>query len=218
MEKSIENIWNHGFLEEGALVAPKINKLYEAKSISTIDKFKSMYHKNYWFIWILLLVNAFGSYAFTNIYLAVIMGGLFVPILVLSKKQIAIMDAIDPSQSSYQYLKSFDDWLQKMINDFWVVYRFFYPLYFLCMVAFLGLMETGDEGEHIPMVYRILESDQVFKVGGIPVIWVSVILLITGVIAFFSRRIYMVDIRLVYGRLMDKMKTMIHEMEELKGS
>lgn len=217
MEKSIENIWSQGFLDEGALVAPKINKLYEAKSIHTIETFKRIYHKNYWFIWGLLLVNAVGAYVFTNIYLAIVMGGMFVPILVLSKKQITFMNAIDTTQSSYDYLKSFDGWLQKMIHDFWVIYRFFYPLYFLCMVAFLGLMNTGEEGQHIPMVYRILNSDQVFKMGGVPVIWVSVILLITAVIAFFSKRIYMVDIRLVYGRLMDRMENMITEMEELRA-
>jgi len=70
MEKSIEKIWSQGFLDEGALVAPKINKLYEAKSINTIEKFKRMYHKNYWFIWILLLVHGFAAYAITNVYLA----------------------------------------------------------------------------------------------------------------------------------------------------
>ncbi len=217
MEKSIENIWNQGFLDEGALVAPKINKLYEAKSINTIDTFKSMYHKNYWFIWILLLVNVVGATAFTNIYLGIFMGALFIPILVLSKKQIKVMDAIDPTQSSFDYLKTFNDWLQNMINDFWVVYRFFYPLYFLGMVTFLGLMDTGEDGEHIPMAYRIIDSEMVFKIGGVPVIWVSVILLLTGIIAFFSRPIYMFDIRLVYGRLMDRMQAMIQEMEELKG-
>lgn len=217
MEKSIENIWNQGFLDEGALVVPKINKLYEVKSINTIDTFKSMYHKNYWFIWILLLVNVVGATAFTNIYLGIFMGALFVPILVLSKKQIKVMDSIDPSQSSYDYLKTFNDWLQNMIGDFWVVYRFFYPLYFLCMVTFLGLMDTGEDGEHIPFINRILDSEQVFKIEGVPVIWVSVILLLTGIIAFFSKRIYLFDIRIVYGRLMDRMQIMIQEMNDLRG-
>ena len=217
MEKSIEKIWSQGFLDEGALVAPKINKLYEQKSIHTITKFRNMYHKNYWFIWILLLVNGIGAFLFTNIYLAIFMAGLFVPILILSKKQILIMDKIDPTESSYQYLVTFNKWLQKMISDFGKVYRFFYPLYFVAMVCFLGLMDTGEESNHIPMAYRILDSETVFKMGGIPVVWVGVILLITGVIAYFSNKIFMFDIRLVYGRLMERLEATIKEMDELRG-
>ena len=217
MEKSIENIWNQGFLDEGALVAPKINKLYEAKSINTVDSFKRMYHKNYWFIWLILVVNLVGGYALANIYLAVYMGALFVPILILSKKQIKLMDSIDANESSYLYLKTFDSWLQKMVDDFRVIYRFFYPLYFIGMVWFLSLMDTGEDGDYIPMANRILNSDQVFKVAGIPVIWVSVILMLTGIVAYFSPRLYMVDIRLVYGRLMDRLSVMLKEMEALKG-
>ena len=88
MEKSIENIWNQGFLDEGALLAPKINKLYEAKSINTIDKFRGMYHKNYWFIWVLLFINAVGSFIFTNIYLAVYM-------ILQDKSDIKIFQRVD---------------------------------------------------------------------------------------------------------------------------
>lgn len=217
MEKSIENIWNQGFLDEGALVAPKINKLYEAKSINTIDKFRSMYHKNYWFIWLLLLVNLFGTYVMTNIYLGIYMAALFVPMLVISKKQIKIMDGINPNESSYLYLKTFDGWLQKMIADFRLVYRFFYPLYFIGIVSFLALINTGDDSEHIPFLYRLLQSEQVFKIGGIPVIWVSSVLLLTGIVAYFSPKLYMFDIRIVYGRLMDRLSSMLKEMEELRA-
>jgi hypothetical protein len=217
MEKSIENIWNQGFLDEGALIAPKINKLYETKSINTIDKFRSMYHKNYWFLWLILAVNLIGGYTMVNIYLGVYMAGLFVPILLLSKKQIKLMDSIDPNESSYLYLKTFDSWLQKMINDFRLVYQFFYPLYFVGMVWFLALMDTNEDGEYISGVNRILDSEQVFKIGGVPVIWVSSILLLTGIIAYFSPKIYMFDIRLVYGRLMDRLDVMMKEMNELRA-
>jgi len=40
MEKSIETIWKEGFLESDALVAPKLNDLYNQKSIHIVDKFK----------------------------------------------------------------------------------------------------------------------------------------------------------------------------------
>jgi len=46
MEKSIENIWKEGFLKNDALVVPKINNLYDQKSIHIIDKFKRMFKIN----------------------------------------------------------------------------------------------------------------------------------------------------------------------------
>ena len=43
MEKSIESIWKEGFLQKNAMVAPKLNNLYNKKSIHIIDKFKRMF-------------------------------------------------------------------------------------------------------------------------------------------------------------------------------
>ena len=42
MEKSIEAIWKEGFLEQDALVAPKINELYNQKSSDIVDKMTRM--------------------------------------------------------------------------------------------------------------------------------------------------------------------------------
>ena len=46
MEKSIETIWKEGFLKSDALVAPKLNDLYNQKSKHIIDKFKRMFKIN----------------------------------------------------------------------------------------------------------------------------------------------------------------------------
>ena len=46
MEKSIESIWKEGFLDSNAMVAPKLNNLYNKKSIHIIDKFKRMFKIN----------------------------------------------------------------------------------------------------------------------------------------------------------------------------
>ena len=40
MRNSIEEIWKEGFLNEKSLVAPKINDLYNQKSMDLIDKMK----------------------------------------------------------------------------------------------------------------------------------------------------------------------------------
>ena len=46
MEKSIETIWKEGFLDEKALIVPKINSIYNQKSIDIVDKFRRMYKIN----------------------------------------------------------------------------------------------------------------------------------------------------------------------------
>ena len=46
MEKSIETIWKEGFLNQDALIAPKLNNLYNKKSTHIVDKFKRMFRIN----------------------------------------------------------------------------------------------------------------------------------------------------------------------------
>ena len=57
MEKSIEDIWKEGFLKSDALIAPKVNNLYNKKSIDIIDKFKRMFKINL----IVIVAFAFAS-------------------------------------------------------------------------------------------------------------------------------------------------------------
>jgi hypothetical protein len=45
MEKSIETIWKQGFLNDDALVAPKLNDLYNQKSTHIIDTFNNLFRK-----------------------------------------------------------------------------------------------------------------------------------------------------------------------------
>ena len=46
MENSIETIWKEGFLKNDALVAPKLNDLYNQKSLHLIDQLKRMFKIN----------------------------------------------------------------------------------------------------------------------------------------------------------------------------
>lgn len=215
MEKSIENIWNQGFLNNEALIAPKINKLYETKSIHTIEKFKSLYHKNFWFVVILMVVNFFGAWVYSNIYIGTFLGALFIPILVLSRKQIKVMDLLDQNQNSYTYVKTFDAWLKQMISEFGRFYRYFYPMYFLGVVSALAFSPLGDENNET-FYDKLMVSSQVFKLGGIPIIWVTSVVVIAGLIAYFTPQIFRFDIRSVYGRLMDRLESILTEMEELR--
>ena len=116
MEKSIENIWKEGFLESDALVVPKINDLYNQKSIHLIDKFKRMFKIN------LIAIVAF-SFAFLVISFFVgipIMGIIFfvtLSVLVyINKKLLNDLEKIDLGESSYKYLKVFNQWIKKQVT------------------------------------------------------------------------------------------------------
>ena len=46
MNKSIESIWQEGFLNEDALIAPQVNDLYNQKSRHLIDRFDRKFRNN----------------------------------------------------------------------------------------------------------------------------------------------------------------------------
>ena len=62
MEKSIETIWNKGFLDSDTLVVPKLNNLYNKKSKTITDKLKRMMKINIYVIIIFAILNL-GLYA-----------------------------------------------------------------------------------------------------------------------------------------------------------
>ena len=46
MTQSIEKIWQEGFINDKALVAPKLNDLYNQKSKNIVDKFERVFKWN----------------------------------------------------------------------------------------------------------------------------------------------------------------------------
>ncbi len=112
MEKSIENIWKEGFLKSDALVAPKINNLYNQKSIHIIDKFKRMFKINLIaiiaFSFIFLIVSFFVGIPITGVIFFITLSVL----VFINKMLLNGLEKIDKGASSYQYLKSFNEWIQ----------------------------------------------------------------------------------------------------------
>jgi hypothetical protein len=115
MEKSIESIWKQGFLENDAMVAPKLNNLYNQKSIHIIDKFKRMFKINLnalvIFSFFVLVVSFFVKIP----VMGVLMFILFNVIVIVNKRLLKGLNDIDKNVSSYQYLKSFDTWLNSLV-------------------------------------------------------------------------------------------------------
>jgi hypothetical protein len=112
MEKSIESIWKEGFLKRDALVAPKINDLYNRKSMDIIDRMVRLVRWN--------MIGMISFAAIDGIYFTWMGAPVwlirFVSILFLLPayycwRQLRVMHSMDRSVSSYEYLKNFDAYL-----------------------------------------------------------------------------------------------------------
>ena len=218
MEKSIENIWKEGFLKSDALVAPRINNLYEQKSIHIIDKFKRMFK-----------INLIAIIAFSSIFLIVsfivgipITGVIFFVTLsvlvIINKKLLNDLEKIDLGLSSYQYLKAFDQWIKKQVAINKKISKYLYPIIFMSLL--LGLWFKDDEG--IPLGERLVGEiligfPNIYMVYGIPLIGIVIVLLILALLAFFGGRIYKWDVNIIYGRVFKKLEELMTDIESLRS-
>nr|WKN40138.1 hypothetical protein K4G66_15700 [Tunicatimonas sp. TK19036] len=213
MEKSIETIWKEGFLKHDALVAPKLNDLYNQKSSHIIDKFKRRFKIN-------LIAIVTGSFVVLGLSFSVgipVMGVLFFLILqvivIVNKKQLNELKKVDKGKSSYQYLKTFDDWLKKQLSVNRRMARYCYPLFFLSIV--LGFWFA----DNFQIIFsKIIEQHhEIYLIHGIPVVWLILVGLVAALLAIFGGRIYDLDVGVVYGRMLNKLEEMLADMDELRS-
>jgi len=218
MEKSIENIWKEGFLESDALVAPKINNLYNQKSIHIIDKFKKMFKINLIaivaFSFVFLIVSFFVGIPITGVMFFVALSVL----VLINKKLLNGLDKIDKGESSYQYLKTFNEWIKKQVAINKKISTFLYPIIFISMV--LGFWFKNAEG--MPLGERLVNEvlsgfPDTYLINGIPLIGIVIALLILVLLAFFGGRIYKWDLNLVYGRVFKKLEELMTDIENLRS-
>lgn len=217
MEKSIENIWKEGFLKSDALVAPKINNLYNQKSIHIIDKFKRMFKINLIaivaFSFIFLIVTFFLDLFITGIVFFITLTVL----VLINKKLLNVLERINKGVSSYQYLKEFNQWIQKMIAINKRIATFMYPIIFLSLI--LGGWFKNAEGVRLGerLVNEVLIGfPDIYLIYGIPLIAIIVIVLIVGLLAFSGGRIYQWDLNIVYGRVFKKLEELMADIESLR--
>ena len=154
MERSIENIWKEGFLKSDALVAPTINNLYTKKSIHIIDKFKRMFKINLIaivaFSFIFLIASFFVGIPITGILFFMTLTVL----VIINQRLLEGLEKIDKGQSSYQYLKAFNQWIEKQVTINKSFASFMYPIIFLSMV--IGFWFKDAEG--MPLGKRLISE------------------------------------------------------------
>jgi hypothetical protein len=211
MEKSIESIWKEGFLQKNAMVAPKLNNLYNKKSIHIIDKFKRMFKINLnalvIFSFVLLPVSFFVKIPVMGVMMFI----LFNVIVIVNKRLLKGLDKIDKNVSSYQYLKSFDTWMQEQIAIGVKMSGYIYPYIFIAMVA--GFWFSSDFRETLNRILGNYQPDMIY---GLPIYWIAAMLVIIALLAIFGGRIYKLDLNIVYGGVLKKLAELISDMEDLR--
>lgn len=213
MNKSIEAIWKEGFMQDDALVAPKLNNLYKQKSANIIDKMIRMFKINLRaiqvFAAVLLIVSFFNGVPYLGAALSLLLAAL----VVVGNKELDKLEKIDKAVSSYQYLKGFDGWLKDTISTYTRIYRIWYPSFFLTFIVGIWFSDFGKslQNEIIP------NSPEIYLLHGIPVYWLLGILAFAALLGFFAGAIYKFDMNIVYGRVFTKLDEIITDMEELRN-
>ncbi len=218
MEKSIETIWKEGFMENDALVAPKLNNLYNKKSKHIIDKFKRMFKINLIAIVVGSVIVLVASFIVKIPVMGVLLFLMLNALVFVNKKLLKGLEKIDKNVSSYQYIKAFDNWMKKQLAVNTKMARFYYPYIFLSIV--LGFW-FGNFGSNMPgraFVNKLMVNHpDTYLVFGIPLLGIIGLILVVCLLAFFGGQIYKWDVSLVYGRVFKKLDEIIADMEELRS-
>ena len=217
MEKSIESIWKEGFLGSNALVAPKLNDLYNQKSIDIVAKFRRMYKINIIgiivFALVLLPIATLAHIPYMGMLFFVLFGVLVFFAIKFKRK----LDTINSNENSYQYLKTFDKWTKDMIQFNTKLSRYLYPYVFLSMiVGFWCGSIGGDIPGEIFLEQFIEKFPDTILVFGLPLVGVVGVLIIVSLLAFFGGKIGEWDLKLGYGRILKRLEILLSDMEELR--
>ncbi|CAM2785657.1 hypothetical protein [Flavobacterium frigoris] len=216
MKKSIETIWKEGFLKNDPLVAPKLNNLYSQKSIDIVDKFRRMYKINRVAILAFAFIILPLSFLVKIPYMGIGMFVLFNILAAIAQKFSRSLNKLDKTESSYQYLISFDNWVKEMVSTNTKLSRFLYPYVFITMT---GGFWFGSIGGDIPgntfLNHFIERFPDSYLVLGFPLILLVVAFTIISLLAYFGGQIGNFDLNLVYGRILKKLDEMLADMDEL---
>jgi hypothetical protein len=213
MEKSIESIWKEGFLKSDALVAPKINDLYNQKSKNIVDKLVRIFKINLWGILALAVVFWLIAYFGGVPIVGTLFFILFLVLIAFGKLEMNKMGELDKNVSSYEYLKSVDNWLKVVMAGYIKIYRFIYPAFFILTIVGVWFSNWGTIiSEKLLNKYPDLQL-----LFGMPVYLLGFIAFMSILLSIFTGPIYRLDMATAYGRVFGKLVEMLADMEELRN-
>jgi hypothetical protein len=212
MSNSIEEIWKKGFISNEALVAPKLNDLYNQKSRNIVDKFARVYKWNLiglvaFAVTVIVALTLFGTP-----YLGLFIAAMLMSLVIRGRKELASLMLLDKNVSSYQYLKSFDDWLKAMMRAYAKHYSVFYPALFLSIALQFRFSEFCQRAIN-GFVHKYPDTIMLFAT---PLYLLLVVAVIASLLLYFSGALFRLDFNSLYGRMLIKLEDLISDMEELR--
>jgi hypothetical protein len=202
MEKSIETIWKEGFLKNDALLAPKLNNLYNQKSKQLIEKIKKTTRVDNLSLlpiaFILLVVLSYLGFILAGIYASFLLIFLFF----LNKKLLKSLNEININTNNHQYLIAYKNAIGKIISFTTKLLGFGLPLAVI-PIYWLFFKETK--------AYQKLIAETPFFFIILFVIGIAILLSILGVL------IYKLSTKIIYGNFITKLDEIITDIEELKN-
>lgn len=200
MEKSIEAIWTKGFLKEEHVAAPKLNNLYNRKSLLLIEKFKRTYRTDNRSLIPIALVSAVGFGIAGHLILGVYIMTLMFLLYFLNKKRLTSLEKINIDTTSYKYLVQYREMF------------FGLKAYYIKLLG-VGLPLTGIFGYYL--FFRntaLFESFMEIKL----VYLIGIIMAVAGFLSALGIIAYLLSVKILYGNLLKKLDEMIMDMEELQ--
>lgn len=218
MEKSIESIWKEGFLNKDALIAPKINDLYNRKSKHIVDKFKRMYTINIRAIIVFAILVLPFTFITDMPYMGIPICLIFIGLAIISSGLKNQLSNIDTNVNSFQYLHSFNSWVKNMVAFNAKISTYLYPTIFLAMMIGFWFGSIGGDipGEKF-ISWLLMEFPNSPLLFGLPVYLIIGVITILVLLAYFGGRIGTWDINLVYGRILKKLDVLVADIEELSA-
>ncbi len=208
MENSIEMIWKQGFLNESSLVAPKINDLYNQKSLQVVDRIKRRMRNQRTFSLMMALFTPILYYFIGVFWYGLAWSIMSVFMLWYTKDIITTMQTLDQGATSYDYLKSFDRCLKDIFVKGEKIIRYSFPVGWLFGFSVIWAF-WSKHGTFLIMQQRFPAVNV-----QLCVLAYLAALMLLGIV--FSVKMYRWEVRLVYGRLFNKLEETIAEMEKLK--
>ena len=226
MEKSIESIWKEAFLSKDALVIPKLNDLYNRKSIYVVDTYKRMFKKNIIILFVAAFVMLIGISAIGAPHCGVPMFFMLNALAIVDLRLLNGLDKSNTKTNCYQYLKTLNNWMIHKTRVNILMARILYPYTFISMI--LGSWFFYLEGGTIGAIEGSTVGDMVMNglfqvypempvIFGFPVFGIIGLMIIAGFLIFNAERIYKWDLNLVYGNILKKLSELISDMEELRN-
>lgn len=212
MEKSIEQIWKSGFLDNRALVAPKVNDLYTRKSQHIIEKYKRMFRFNLKAIAIGGFMGLAGLFLLKLPITGVTFFITLAVVFMVNKRELNDLEKVVKSTCSYDYLWSFNKWLKDQVAMNARMAKFYYPFIFLGAV--LGIWFSV----HGPRLYEFTSGPATtdWQINGVPTGFLIPVAAVTVLLWHFGDRLYRMELNAFYGRVMGKLEELLADIETLR--